>query len=183
MTPPKVRFLRPNKVFGGPKRFQGPPKHKKLIFSKNPNSVICPNIGGCFHIGPGDPGTIKPHYTIHLTKNRLLPTVGGKIYHQLYIYRVKLSILNTLKLRKHIEKLSIYFIFIYFQEMSIHIQRFLQVIYTYTHLPIFKNCQALVLFLVMFQFIEKDQNFFFQNCVLKNTQEVLNVEKEFCELQ
>ena len=57
------------------KSFFGPPKHKKLIFSKNLNSVICPNIGGCFHIGPGDLGTIGPHKTIHLTKNRLLPTV------------------------------------------------------------------------------------------------------------
>ena len=46
---------------------QGPQKHKKLIFSKNPNSVICPNIGGSFHSGPGDPGTIGPLETIHLT--------------------------------------------------------------------------------------------------------------------
>ena len=44
MTPPKVRFLRPDKVLGGPKRFWGPKKHKKLIFSKNLNSAICPYV-------------------------------------------------------------------------------------------------------------------------------------------
>ena len=52
-------------------------KHKKLIFSKNLNYVICPNIGFGFHSGPGDLGlgTIRPLQIIHLTKNRLLPTV------------------------------------------------------------------------------------------------------------
>ena len=45
----------------------------KLIFSKNPNSVICVNIGG-FHSSPGDLATIRPLETIHLTYNRLLAT-------------------------------------------------------------------------------------------------------------
>ena len=67
MTPPKVAFLRLNKVLGTQKSFLGPQKHKKLIFSKNPNSVICPNIAGSFHSGPGNPGTIGPLETIHLT--------------------------------------------------------------------------------------------------------------------
>ena len=40
MTPQKMRFLRPKKVFGGQKSFLGPPKQKKLIFLKNPTSVI-----------------------------------------------------------------------------------------------------------------------------------------------
>ena len=66
MTPPKVGFL--NKVSGAQKSFFGPPKtEKKLIFSKNPISVICPNIGGGFHSGPGDLGTIRPLEIIHLT--------------------------------------------------------------------------------------------------------------------
>ena len=34
MTPPKVRFLRPNKVLGAQKRCLGPPKHKKIDFLK-----------------------------------------------------------------------------------------------------------------------------------------------------
>ena len=40
MTPPKVGFLRPNKVLGAQKSFFGPQKHKKLIFSKNWTYVI-----------------------------------------------------------------------------------------------------------------------------------------------
>ena len=44
MTPPKVGFL--NKVSGAQKSFFGPPKtEKKLIFSKNPISVIYLNMG------------------------------------------------------------------------------------------------------------------------------------------
>ena len=55
-------------VFEGQKSFQGaPPKIKKIVFSKNPNSVICPNIAGSFDNGPGNPGTIGPLETIHLT--------------------------------------------------------------------------------------------------------------------
>ena len=34
MTPPKVGFLRPNKVLGGPKRFKSPPKTQKIDFVK-----------------------------------------------------------------------------------------------------------------------------------------------------
>ena len=49
MTPPKMRFLGPNKVFGGQK-----------IFSKNPNSVICPNMGGGQGSGPGHPDGVGP---------------------------------------------------------------------------------------------------------------------------
>ena len=75
MTPPKVGFLRPNKVLGAKKSFLGLPKHKKMIFSKNLNSVICVNIGGSFHSGPGHLGTIRPLKTINLTYNRLLGTV------------------------------------------------------------------------------------------------------------
>ena len=36
MTPPKVRFLRPNKVSGGQKSFWGAPKIKKIDFLKKP---------------------------------------------------------------------------------------------------------------------------------------------------
>ena len=36
MTPPKVRFLRPNKVSGGQKSFWGAPKIKKNDFLKKP---------------------------------------------------------------------------------------------------------------------------------------------------
>ena len=34
MTPPKVRFLRPNKVLGAQKSFLGPPKTQKIDFLK-----------------------------------------------------------------------------------------------------------------------------------------------------
>ena len=33
MTPPKVGFLRPNRVFGGSKKFYGDPKNNKNLFS------------------------------------------------------------------------------------------------------------------------------------------------------
>ena len=66
MTPPKVGFLRSNKVVGAQKSFFGPPETQKIDFLKNPNSVICLNIGGSFHSGPGDLGTIGPLETIHL---------------------------------------------------------------------------------------------------------------------
>ena len=36
MTPPKVRFLRPNKVLGAQKNFLGPPKTQKIDFLKKP---------------------------------------------------------------------------------------------------------------------------------------------------
>ena len=36
MTPPKVRFLRPNKVFWAPRSFLGPPKTQKIDFLKKP---------------------------------------------------------------------------------------------------------------------------------------------------
>ena len=52
MTSQKVQFLRPNNL-GLQKKFW-PKKHQKLMFSKNPNSLICPNIGGGFHRGLGD---------------------------------------------------------------------------------------------------------------------------------
>ena len=60
--------------------FLGPQKHKKLIFSKNPNSVICLNIGGSFHSGPGDLGTIGRLDTIHLIYDRLLASVMNEWY-------------------------------------------------------------------------------------------------------
>ena len=61
MTHPKVRFLRPNMVFEGQKSFQGaPPKIKKIVFSKNPNSVICPNMGGGQGSGPRHPDGVRP---------------------------------------------------------------------------------------------------------------------------
>ena len=50
-------FLRPIKVSEAQKRFFESPKHKKWIFSKNLNSVICPNIGGGLQSSPGDQGT------------------------------------------------------------------------------------------------------------------------------
>ena len=34
MTPPKVGFLMPNKIFSGQKKFLGPPKIKKINFLK-----------------------------------------------------------------------------------------------------------------------------------------------------
>ena len=34
MTPPKVRFLKPNKVLGAQKTFFGPPKTQKIDFLK-----------------------------------------------------------------------------------------------------------------------------------------------------
>ena len=34
MNPPKVRYLRPNKVFGVPKSFLGPKKTQKIDFLK-----------------------------------------------------------------------------------------------------------------------------------------------------
>ena len=40
MTPPKVRFLRPNEVLGAQKVFLGTTKHKKLIFYKTWNYLI-----------------------------------------------------------------------------------------------------------------------------------------------
>ena len=40
--------------------FWGPLKSKKLIFSKNPNSVICPNMGGGQGSGPGHPDGVGP---------------------------------------------------------------------------------------------------------------------------
>ena len=63
----KVRFKRPNKVFGAPKSFLGPPKTQEIDFLKNLNSVICPNFGFGFHSDPGDLGTIRPLETIYLT--------------------------------------------------------------------------------------------------------------------
>ena len=35
MTPPKVRFLMPNKVLESKKRYRGPQKMKKTVFLKN----------------------------------------------------------------------------------------------------------------------------------------------------
>ena len=66
MTPPKVGFLWPNKVFGAPQN------REKLIFSKNPTSVI----GGGSHNGPGHLGTIRPQYTIQKLTILLWPSVG-----------------------------------------------------------------------------------------------------------
>merc|ERR1711983_318243 len=60
MTPPIVRFLMPNKVFGVKKVFWGPPKSAKLIFLKNPNSVICPNMEGGQESDPSHPDSVRP---------------------------------------------------------------------------------------------------------------------------
>ena len=51
------------------KVFRDPPKSKKLIFSKNPNSVICPNMGGGQGSGPSHPETHLPgaDHTIRAT--------------------------------------------------------------------------------------------------------------------
>ena len=65
---PPHKKVRPNKVSGVPKSFLCPPKCRKIDFrKKNLNSVICLNIGFGFHSGPGDPVTIRPFQTIHLS--------------------------------------------------------------------------------------------------------------------
>ena len=53
-----------------------PKNTKKMIFSKNLNSVISPNIGGGSHNGPGHLGTIRPQYTIQKLTILLWPSVG-----------------------------------------------------------------------------------------------------------
>ena len=46
MTPPKVRFLRPNKVSEGQKSFWGAPKIKKIDFLKKPEFFNLSEHGG-----------------------------------------------------------------------------------------------------------------------------------------
>ena len=82
MTLQKVGFLGPYKVFGDPKCFWAPSKHEKLIFSKDLNSLICLNMGLCFHSGPGHPGTIRPHKAIHL-RDALKKSLDGGTLSQL----------------------------------------------------------------------------------------------------
>ena len=47
-------------VFGVKEVFLGPQKSKKLIFSKNLNSVICLNMGGGQGSGPSHPDGVGP---------------------------------------------------------------------------------------------------------------------------
>ena len=91
MTLQKVGFLGPYKVFGDPKCFWAPPKHKKLIFSKNLNSLICLNMGLCFHSGPGHPGTIRPLKTIHLRDAFKKKSLNGGTLSQLGGEGVKIN--------------------------------------------------------------------------------------------
>ena len=58
--PPKVSFLRPNKVFGVKKVFRGPPKSKKLIFSKKPKFCDLSEHGGGQGSGPSHPDGVRP---------------------------------------------------------------------------------------------------------------------------
>ena len=61
MTPPKSEVFKAIRGFMGAKKvFRDPPKSKKLIFSKNPNSVICPNMGGGQGSGPSHPEGVGP---------------------------------------------------------------------------------------------------------------------------
>ena len=55
---------KPNKIFGYEKRILGPKKLKKLIISKNLNSVIWLNIAGGSHNGPGHLSALRPWYLI-----------------------------------------------------------------------------------------------------------------------
>ena len=75
MTPQKVGFLGLIEIFGAQKVFWGPKKDKKWIFSKNLTSVICLNIKGCSHNGPGHPGTIRTQLSIQKVLTLLWPSV------------------------------------------------------------------------------------------------------------
>ena len=55
MTPPKVRFLRPNKVSGGQKSFLGAPKIKKIDFLKKPEFCDLSEHGGWSREWPQPP--------------------------------------------------------------------------------------------------------------------------------
>ena len=55
MTPPKVRFLRPNKVSGGQKSFLGAPKIKKIDFLKKPEFCDLSEHGGWSREWPWPP--------------------------------------------------------------------------------------------------------------------------------
>ena len=78
MTPPKVGFLMSNKVFGAQNSFFVPLETQKLIFSKNPNSVICPNMWGGQGSGPKHPDGVRRLGVIHYTPFKLLPPVNHK---------------------------------------------------------------------------------------------------------
>ena len=67
MTPPKLGFLRPNKVFGVKKKvFRGPTKWKKLIFSKNLSSRICPKVDSYYPRGTCENLVYHFHVTIQI---------------------------------------------------------------------------------------------------------------------
>ena len=55
MTPPKVRFARPNKVFWGQKSFWGPPKLKKNDYLKKPKFWDLSEHGGWSRKWPQPP--------------------------------------------------------------------------------------------------------------------------------
>ena len=57
----------------------GPPKSKKLIFSKNPNSVICLNMGGGQGSGPSHPDGVGPLGLIRRTPFLLWPPVKKEV--------------------------------------------------------------------------------------------------------
>ena len=58
MTHPKVRFLRPNKVFGAQKFFLGPPKFKEIDFLKKPEFCDLSEHGGWSGSGPRPPDSV-----------------------------------------------------------------------------------------------------------------------------
>ena len=71
MTPPKTMIKEAKKGLVATKKFFGAQqiaksfffgllKMKKLIFSKNPTSLIWLNIGGGSHSGPDDPYSVRP---------------------------------------------------------------------------------------------------------------------------
>ena len=65
---PKKKVSEAKHAFQSFRKFFGLSKTQKIDFLKKIlNSVICLNIGFGFHSGPGDPGTIRPLKTIHLT--------------------------------------------------------------------------------------------------------------------
>ena len=79
MTPPKVKFPRPIKVLGLKKVFWGPPKHKKLIFSKKPQLRDLTKHWRWFPQWPWSPG-----------------------YHQTPVYNSKINYLAVAQCEHHV---------------------------------------------------------------------------------
>ena len=80
MTPPKLGFLRPVKVFWIKKVFRGPPKWKKQIFSKNLSSRICPKMESDYLKGTCENVVYHFHGTIQIIiTSYLRPVHHGEI--------------------------------------------------------------------------------------------------------